>query len=1150
MAINFGLGAQDWLKMAGSTTKPIGTSPPTTGAWKPPTPPPVNTTTPTVPKTGSGTTAPVPIPGPVNNGTNSTFKNPFTVTNSAFNVAPPKIDPVSGLPIQPAGTPKTNVSTTPQAVNVQYEPPSTQVETTTPQPLATGVETAPPPDTQVMTALPTQPITIPNTAAPVDQNVTPPATETAPQPVQPPEVAPAPPVAGPNPITATPAYSTTAPETDAANVVNAPVQPTATTPVKTEPSLDDNLAQYEKIAMDWANGIVDDKVFRTTANRAILSMGLNNNAEMDALQMRINADPALRGQGAGSALLSMMAANHGFSADQMFGQLAQSAQEKILDMQKYGLTQGVAINRERRANDYTKLNMLIDAGDFVGASQLAAKIADFPGANISPTGFSMARSRLTEDANALMTSGNYVGAAEKISALTGQPVDATELQSRDPALWTKAQAMVEAGDYEGASKLFAKLGVSVAANTLMQNNEGNRARMMEDIQTLLASGNFEAAAKKISAMTGETVDATQLQARDAATWTQAQALEDKGDYEGASKLYAKLGVSVSPTTLMQNNNGNRDRMSEDIQTLLAAGNYKGAAEKMAMLTGKEVDPASLEGRDPKQWEIAQALEKKGDFEGAAAAYKRLGLDITPDDLRAQDPFQQATWTNTLDAIKAQATTNPALATAQLQALMNNPAAAKYLGFTSDTNAAELINSIVTGQYQADQQMRSGLQAEINLKAKSAVSFSQALVDYKAMGPLAWQGMTQSGKKMASADLGGFNTARQSLGMGDVHKDAQGNIVDAQGNALTDEDFAETAAAADYKSRMDKMKTQPWESAYENLMAPNSAFREKILSLPGGEQAVKEALQMTYLGGGYKMDEATGTLVPDYAGGMPWDNPNTAHLFHNWPLAQFNADGSLNGTYDLGGETYGDKLGDSVVQKLPDDEALDSAYAKYRYNNGTLSASEWYFATAGGTKKEDKTRIPTELVKEDLTNPGTTTGTTTGTGTTGTTGTDTTPTPVDTNPFATLVNSRLQMGDPAKAESLIESSRVMNEYYKDKPLNEVTRLGEGSDKDLQAAVDALKAKGLDDEALGKIVSHKSNKGTLDDIFNTDKSGYSVWKGTPAFAYYAVYTRMMKDGLAQSDAYQALKNLVGEEKANGALMLEQLAGGSGNTLTLYR
>lgn len=864
----------------------------------------------------------------------------------------PQVDPISGLPIHPAGTQATTVSSNIPAPVVNYDQQAPQTAAYTPPPLEMGT----------------------NTQAPPTQTYAPPVSETTAQPETPP--------ASTTQQTYAPPASETqvnpeTPTTAAPNMVTAPTQPNATAPVKTEPSLDDNLANFEKIATDWANGVVDDKVFRTTANRAILQMGLNNQAETDALQMKINSDPALRGQGAGTALLSMMAANHGFSADQMFGQLAQSAQEKILDMQKYGLQEGVAINQMRRQNDYTKLQMLQDAGDFSGAAQLAAKISDFPGVSISPTGFSASRARLTDDAQSLIAAGNYTGAAEKLSALTGQPVDATAIQSRDPKLWT-----------------------------------------------------------------------------------QAQELEDKGDFAGASKMYASLGLSVSA-----------------------------------------------------------------------------------DDLRSQSPFQQQTWTNSLDAIKALTATNPAAATALLDTLMKNPAAAKYLGFTPDMKAADLINSIVTGQYQANQDMRAGIQSEINLQAKSNVGFSQALVNYKALGPQVWAGMTMDGQKMAASNLSDFNQARQSMGMSEVHKDAQGNIVDANGTALTDEDFAQTAAAADYTSRTDKMKTQPWQAAYDNLMAPDSPMRDKILSLPGGEQSVKESLQMLYLGGGYKLDPATQTMVPDYTGGMPWENPSTEHLFHNWPLAQFNDDGTVNGKYDLGGETYGDKVGDNVIQKLPDDEALDDAYAKYKYNKGTLSASQWYFATAAGTKAEDKTQIPKELVTADATNVGTTTTTdgTTGSSTTGSVNADGTVTPKTDS----TADKYKQFDDILATSSGWNKDQVADMSTKLKntaningglastgmvPLNSMI----GADYD--AAAERLRNQGvtnLDNIISGDKTETHAKIGSFDTgIYSTHKE----YTGTQAFADYAIYAKLLTSGMKIPDAQTALNNLLGADRAKKALNLE--------------
>lgn len=942
--------------MTGASTQPLAA--PAVNKDPRTTPSPITTATPAVNK-DPRTVSPLPTDtAPVNGDPRTTTLNttangfqvpatpapPITPPTATPNTtAAPQVDPISGLPIRPAGTQPTTVNSAVPIAPVQYDKPAPAQQTYTPPVSETQVNTQPVAPAQQTYAPPVDQTTVqPETPAPpATQAYTPPATETQvnPQPVTPPAPA--------NPITATPETPVSA-------------------PVKTAPSLDDNMAMYEKIAADWANGIVDDKVFRTTANIAIMQMGLKNQAETDALQMRINSDPALRNQGAGSAMLSMMAANHGFSADQMFGQLAQSAQQKILDMQKYGLQEGVAINQMRRQNDYTKLQMLQDAGDFSGAAQLAAKIADFPGANISPSSFTASRARLTQDANTLMAAGNYVGAAEKFSQMTGQTIDATQLQGRDPA----------------------------------------------------------------------------------------------------------------------------------------------------------------------EWKIAQALEDKGDFTGAAAAYSKLGLNITSDDLRAQNPFQQQTWTNTLDAIKAEASVNPAKATAELDALMKNPSAAKYLGFTPDTSAADLIQSIVTGKYQADQQMRAGLQSEINLKAKSNVGFSQALVDYKALGPQAWQGMTQDGQKMANTDLTAFNTARSELGMSAVHKDAQGNIVDANGTALTDEDFAQTAAAADYTSRIDKMNTQPWQAAYDNLMAPNSPMHDKILSIPGGEASVKESLQMLFLGGGYKVDPVTQTMVPDYSGGMPWESGSpTSYLFHNWPLAQFNPDGTVNGKYDAGGETYGDKLGDTTIQKMPDDEQLDHGYATYKYNQGTLTAAQWYFATAGGTKPEDKTKVPAELMAADATKVGTTPGNQTS-NISIPTGTETV-TPGSTGDkyqqFGTLVSKTAGLSATDSA-ALTKNATDMANAYQGKAPGVMIPLEIGVGGDFDHAFSRLQNLGV--KNLDNIVQGSAGRSGILG-YDSTKASYT---GTPEFANYSIYVKMLDSGMSVIEARNALSTLLGPDRAQAALNLE--------------
>lgn len=104
----------------------------------------------------------------------------------------------------------------------------------------------------------------------------------------------------------------------------AAVNPVKTTEVKpaeppagevTQPqNFDDSLAEFQKTAANWQAGI-DDPIFRTAANRLITRLGLMNQADQDALQMQINQDPELRGQGAGRALLAMMSRDQNFKLD-------------------------------------------------------------------------------------------------------------------------------------------------------------------------------------------------------------------------------------------------------------------------------------------------------------------------------------------------------------------------------------------------------------------------------------------------------------------------------------------------------------------------------------------------------------------------------------------------------------------------------------------------------------------------------------------------------------------------------------------------------------------------------------------------------------------------------------------------------------------
>lgn len=755
-------------------------------------------------------------------------------------------------------------------------------------------------------------------------------------------------------------------------IVNPGTPTSVTTPTKTEPSLDDRLAHLDQILTDFADGKVNDAVFRTTANRAILQMGLNNQAETDALQMRINQDPSLRDQGAGRALLSMMTANHNFNADQMFGSLAQDAQQKILDLQKYGITQGMQINAQRRQNAMSNIQIMEDAGDFQGAAEAKTKLLDMPGVIIDPMQSTTARAR------------------------------------------TAAEAA----------------------------------------------------------------------------------------------------------------------------TLGAAGNYAGQAAKLAQLTGTPIDPANLRNRDPVQWTNFSKMIANGDFDGAATLGKSLGLNVSADQLRVRDTYMQGVYDDQMKMAKGVASTDPAAAEAAIDLMMKNPATKDR--FAPGLTAHDLVNELVTGQYQENQDIIAKSNTEINAKAQSGTPFLQALTDYKTQPAAAWQALENQGKSLATSDLTAFNAARQKAGLGEFHKDANGNIVDDKGTPVTDEDFGETAAAADYQRRHDNQTKDMTATAYDMLY--NGPLKDKILSIPGGEATVKSALATLFAGGGYSIDPQTGLIKGDYTSGLPWENAKTKYLYHNWPAANFGTDGTVTGKYDIGGEAYGDTIGGVKVQKLPDDEALDSNYQKYQYNGGDLSTSQWYFATAGGTKPVDKTKIPAELqatTGPDLTTPGS--GGSAGSGTTSTA--VTTPagstTPVggraaDAQEFANIVNKTTSNTDAGTASQLIDDSNTIVNAYISKPVGTIIPLGTGSNTQFRNASDRLHKLGLTDEDMAKFA----------DYSHTDKliGNEDSWSGSPAFAYYAVYTNLIMNGMKEADAKTALTKLVGQSNADAALGLEKMHGAS--------
>src|SRR3990167_2961957 len=157
----------------------------------------------------------------------------------------------------------------------------------------------------------------------------------------------------------------------------------STPPATWGDSLADFQDFYAKIFNDQEG--VFKQYFATATNSIIQSMGMMNQSERDAMQMRINQDPSLAGQGAGVAAMKILTSDQNFNMGQMFGEMSQDARAKMIDMQKYGLQGAFMVNQEQRNRSEKNFNTLVSNGMFdQAASSLQGMIdKDFPGLGIT-----------------------------------------------------------------------------------------------------------------------------------------------------------------------------------------------------------------------------------------------------------------------------------------------------------------------------------------------------------------------------------------------------------------------------------------------------------------------------------------------------------------------------------------------------------------------------------------------------------------------------------------------------------------------------------------------------------------------------------------------------------------------------------------------
>ena len=173
--------------------------------------------------------------------------------------------------------------------------------------------------------------------------------------------------------------------------------------------------------------------------------------------------------------------------------------------------------------------------------------------------------------------------------------------------YASAEALLAAGDYNGAAKAFAALG-DYRDSAALALNSAHEA-MYQDAEALLAAGNHEAAAAKFRLL-GEYSDSA-LRAQAIEQWLlqrqydAAEALLEEGDYDRAAVGFRRLG-EYSDSALRA-----LEAQYRAAEQLLLAGDYDGAILRFELLE----DYGDSAQRIEEARELKQAAEEAEEENG-------------------------------------------------------------------------------------------------------------------------------------------------------------------------------------------------------------------------------------------------------------------------------------------------------------------------------------------------------------------------------------------------------------------------------------------------------------------------------------------------------------------------------------------------------
>lgn len=387
-------------------------------------------------------------------------------------------------------------------------------------------------------------------------------------------------------------------------------------------------------------------------------------------------------------------------------------------------------------------------------------------------------------------------------------------------------------------------------------------------------------------------------------------------------------------------------------------------QKYGLETGLKI----TEAYNAQKKEAFNTLLTNGQFGAAASTlqsmfdeqFPGLGLKVDAETLKSRDPYTLNQMATKLDFVKSLASSKPTAALPIVQSMLQDPQFKDY--FPEGMTAEQVIQSFVTGEIPANLTQAKTVQQTINEIAAAGQSFEETGNSYPELFRLMGRNGAQEGRNLTAEQV---NALRASQGLPAFQVGAGGALVDSDVTPLDDKDYEDLAYRKDYQDRITKAQEKPWEAVYKQLLG-TPGLGEKLLKpelYPGANDAVKKVLAGISLGTDlFYKDPATGLWSLDMnKANLSESNPELQPYFMNWPTAAFNADGTV-AAYTPGGYVYGEVVNGKPITSTREDEALDQAYFAYRRTTGAdaLNPTEWYFATAKGTRQPDATKIPEQF----------------------------------------------------------------------------------------------------------------------------------------------------------------------------------------------